>query len=68
MPRDQLFAFGGLNSTSHNDDLAVKPDCGLYVWDLQIMFAVRARQTSQNLDILGVPRVQQISIRGGLPT
>ena len=67
-PRDKIFAFGGLCRASGDDSLAIRPDYGTNFREIYTMFAVRILQSNQNLDILSVPRVQETSAGGSLPT
>ena len=67
-PRDKIFAFGGLCSAARDDKLAIRPDYGNDTVDIYTVFAVRTLQNSHNLDILSIPRVQESSVSGNLPS
>ena len=67
-PRDKLFAFEGLCSTTRDDSLATKPDYGTNLRNIYTMLAVRTLLNTQSLDILSVPRVQEPSDGGDLPS
>ncbi|KAL8740940.1 MAG: hypothetical protein Q9184_008441, partial [Pyrenodesmia sp. 2 TL-2023] len=67
-PRDKIFAFGGLIAADHNVSSCRKPEYGRHAASIFKTFAVETLKNDRALKILSVPRVQEHSSVGQLPS